>query len=322
MKLVKNIQSTAKKVLQEEAEAILKIVDKIDSDFEACVNHLLNSRGRFVITGIGKSALIAQKIVATLNSTGTPSLFMHAADAIHGDLGMIQPDDTVMCISRSGDTPEIKVLVPLIKRTGVKLISMVSNPKSYLGKNADFILHALAEKEADSLNLAPTTSTTVALALGDALAVCLLECRSFTSTDFAKYHPGGALGKKLYLKVEDIYPNHELPVVSESTPVKEAILEISSKRLGATAVVNEAGLLTGIITDGDVRRMLNTHDSLAGLTAKEIMTVSPKTIESDAYATEALQVMQSKNITQLVVEADNKPVGFVHLHDLLKEGLV
>ena len=322
MKLVKNIQSTAKKVLQEEAEAIQKIIDKIDSDFESCVNHLLNSRGRFVITGIGKSAIIAQKIVATLNSTGTPALFMHAADAIHGDLGMIQDGDTVMCISKSGDTPEIKVLVPLIKRTGVKLIAMVSNPQSYLGKNADFILHALAEREADLLNLAPTTSTTVALALGDALAVCLLECRGFSSTDFAKYHPGGALGKKLYLKVSDIYPNHELPIVQFDTSIKDAIVEISSKRLGATAVVNSDGTLAGIITDGDVRRMLNKYEVLTGLEAKDIMTSNPKTIEPDAYATEALQVMQEKNITSLVVLENQKPIGIVHLHDLLKEGLV
>jgi len=256
LKLIKNIQSTAKKVLEEEANAILKI-PLIDSEFETCVNHLLSLQGRLVVTGIGKSAIIAQKIVATLNSTGTPSLFMHAADAIHGDLGMIQSGDTVMCISRSGDTPEIKVLVPLIKRTNVKLIAMVSNPSSYLGKNADFLLHALAEKEADPLNLAPTTSTTVALALGDALAVCLLEYRGFSSKDFAKYHPGGALGKKLYLKVSDIYPNHELPIVNESSTVKETILEISSKRLGATAVLTENQELAGIITDGDVRRLLH-----------------------------------------------------------------
>ncbi len=322
MKLIKNIQSTAKKVLEDEANSILKIVPLIDSEFESCVNHLLSSSGRFVITGIGKSAIIAQKIVATLNSTGTPSLFMHAADAIHGDLGMIQKGDTVMCISRSGDTPEIKVLVPLIKRTGTKLIAMVSNPSSYLGKNADFILHALAEREADSLNLAPTISTTVALALGDALAVCLIECRGFNSHDFAKYHPGGALGKKLYLKVSDIYPNHELPIVQESSTVKETIIEISSKRLGATAVLKENKEMAGIITDGDVRRMLNQYDNVAGLTAKDIMTISPKSIPPDAYAVEALQIMQEKNITQLVVVQDNKPLGFVHLHDLLKEGLV
>lgn len=322
MKLIKNIQSTAKKVLEDEANSILKIVPLIDSEFESCVNHLLNSSGRLVITGIGKSAIIAQKIVATLNSTGTPSLFMHAADAIHGDLGMIQQGDTVMCISRSGDTPEIKVLVPLIKRTGTKLIAMVSNPSSYLGKNADFVLHALAEREADSLNLAPTISTTVALALGDALAVCLIECRGFNSKDFAKYHPGGALGKKLYLKVSDIYPNHDLPTVRKNSTVKEVIIEISSKRLGATAVLQENGELAGIITDGDVRRMLNQYDNFAELTAKDIMTINPKSVSPDDYAVEALQIMQEKNITQLVVIQDHKPLGFVHLHDLLKEGLV
>ena len=235
---------------------------------------------------------------------------------------MIQQGDTVMCISRSGDTPEIKVLVPLIKRTGTKLIAMVSNPSSYLGKSADFILHALAEREADSLNLAPTISTTVALALGDALAVCLIECRGFNSKDFAKYHPGGALGKKLYLKVSDIYPNHELPTVKENSTVKEAIMEISSKRLGATAVLKENQELAGIITDGDVRRMLNQYDNFAGLTAKDIMTTNPKAVSPDDYAVEALQIMQEKNITQLVVVQHNKPLGFVHLHDLLKEGLV
>jgi arabinose-5-phosphate isomerase len=322
LKLIKNIQSTAKKVLEEEANSILKIIPLIDSEFESCVNHLLNSSGRFVVSGIGKSAIIAQKIVATLNSTGTPSLFMHAADAIHGDLGMVQDGDTVMIISRSGDTPEIKVLVPLIKRTGTKLIAMVSNPNSYLGKNADFKLHALAEKEADPLNLAPTTSTTVALALGDALAVCLLEHRGFSSKDFAKYHPGGALGKKLYLKVSDLYPAHDLPIVYEDTPVKEAILEISSRRLGATAVLKANQELAGIITDGDVRRMLNKYESFAGLSAKDIMTTTPKSVTPDAYAVEALQMMQNKNITQLVVVENNKPLGFVHLHDLLKEGLI
>lgn len=319
---MKNIQSTAKKVLEDEANSILKIIPLIDSEFESCVNHLLNSSGRLVITGIGKSAIIAQKIVATLNSTGTPALFMHAADAIHGDLGMIQQGDNVLCISRSGDTPEIKMLVPLIKRTGTKLIAMVSNPSSYLGKNADFVLHALAEREADSLNLAPTISTTVALALGDALAVCLLECRGFDSKDFAKYHPGGALGKKLYLKVSDIYPNHELPTVYENSTVKDVIIEISSKRLGATAVLKVNGELAGIITDGDVRRMLNQYDNFAELTARNIMTLSPKMVSPDAYAVEALQIMQEKNITQLVVVQKNKPLGFIHLHDLLKEGLI
>lgn len=322
LKLEKNIQSIAKKVLQQEAEAIIKIVEKIDLDFERCVNHLLSSSGRLVVTGVGKSAIIAQKIVATLNSTGTPALFMHAADAIHGDLGMIQPNDTVLCLSKSGDTPEIKVLVPLIKRMGVQLIAMVSNANSYLAQQSDFVLNATVSEEACPLNLAPTTSTTVALALGDALAVCLLELRGFNSKDFAKYHPGGALGKKLYLKVSDIYPHNALPTVYEDTTLKEVILEISSKRLGATAVLKEDGDLAGIITDGDLRRMLNTHESFGTLQAQEIMTKNPTYIAPDEYAVAALQVMQSKNITQLIVVENNKPLGFVHLHDLLREGFV
>lgn len=238
MKLSKNIQSTAKKVLIQEANAILKVSQGIDSDFESCVEYLLRIPGRIIFTGMGKSAIISQKIVATMNSTGTPAIFMHAADAIHGDLGMIQQGDAVICISKSGDTPEIKVLIPLIKRYQVKLIGMVSNKNSYLGQQSDYILHALAEEEADFMNLAPTTSTTVALALGDALAVCLLECRGFTAMDFAKYHPGGALGKRLYLKVADLYPAHEFPVISALASIQEAIHEISSKRLGATAVLD------------------------------------------------------------------------------------
>jgi arabinose-5-phosphate isomerase len=321
LKLSKNIQSTAKKVLTQEADAIMLVSQAIDSEFEACVEHLLAQTGRIVFTGIGKSAIIAQKIVATMNSTGTPALFMHAADAIHGDLGMIQAGDSVICISKSGDTPEIKVLVPLIKRLGVSLIAMVSNKQSYLGQQADFILHALADQEADMMNLAPTTSTTVALALGDALAVCLLECKGFTAQDFAKYHPGGALGKRMYLKVSDIYPQHDFPSIPPTATIQEAIHEISSKRLGATAVVEKNQLL-GIVTDGDVRRMLEKQTDWANIQVVNMMNPTPKTIDSDAYATEALAIMQSLNITQLVVMANKKAVGFVHLHDLLKEGIV
>jgi arabinose-5-phosphate isomerase len=321
LKLSKNIQSTAKKVLTQEAKAILHVSQAIDSEFEACVEHLLARPGRIVFTGIGKSAIIAQKIVATMNSTGTPALFMHAADAIHGDLGMIQSGDSVICISKSGDTPEIKVLVPLIKRLDVSLIAMVSNRESYLGQQANYILHALAEQEADLMNLAPTTSTTVALALGDALAVCLLECKGFTAQDFAKYHPGGALGKRMYLKVSDLYPQHDFPSIVPSATIKEAIHEISSKRLGATAVV-EDGELLGIITDGDVRRMLETQTDWSAIQVIDMMNRTPKTIDSEAYATEALAIMQSLNITQLIVVANKKAVGFVHLHDLLKEGIV
>jgi arabinose-5-phosphate isomerase len=247
---------------------------------------------------------------------------MHAADAIHGDLGMIQIGDAVVCISKSGDTPEIKVLIPLIKRLGVALIAMVSNKKSYLAAQSDFVLHALAEQEADVLNLAPTTSTTVALALGDALTVCLLECRGFTAQDFAKYHPGGALGKRLYLKVGDLYPLHEFPVILPSASIQEAIHEISSKRVGATAVVDVQGDLVGIITDGDVRRMLERSTDWATIQIADMMNTSPKTIDAEAFATEALASMQSNNITQLVVTAQKKAVGFIHLHDLLKEGIV
>jgi arabinose-5-phosphate isomerase len=321
LKLSKNIQSTAKKVLTQEAKAILHVSQAIDSEFEACVEHLLARPGRIVFTGIGKSAIIAQKIVATMNSTGTPALFMHAADAIHGDLGMIQSGDSVICISKSGDTPEIKVLVPLIKRLDVSLIAMVSNRESYLGQQANYILHALAEQEADLMNLAPTTSTTVALALGDALAVCLLECKGFTAQDFAKYHPGGALGKRMYLKVSDLYPQHDFPSIVPSATIKEAIHEISSKRLGATAVV-EDGELLGIITDGDVRRMLETQTDWSAIQVIDMMNRTPKTIDSEAYATEALAIMQSLNITQLIVVANKKALGFVHIHDLLKEGIV
>lgn len=323
MNLPNNIALTAKKVLEAEAAAIYRLADFIDERFESCVRAILVIKGRVVVTGIGKSANIASKIVATLNSTGTPALFMHAADAIHGDLGMIQPEDFVICISKSGSTPEIKVLVPLLKRKGAKLAAMVSSTDSYLAKNADFLLNASVEREACPHNLAPTTSTTAALALGDALAVSLLEARGFSSADFAVLHPGGSLGKRLYLKVEDIYTQNQSPYVGEKASVKEAINEISSKRLGATAVVKEDTLeLIGIITDGDVRRMLNNHDSIGGINAVDIMTVSPLTIEPDQYAAEAMAIMQEKNITQLVVTKSGKFEGFVHLHDLLKEGLI
>ena len=320
-KLEKKIQSVAKKVLQDEAEAILSLKSYINVDFEACVEAVLNSKGRLIITGIGKSAIIGQKIVATMNSTGTPAIFMHAADAIHGDLGMIRAEDMVLCISKSGDTPEIKVLVPLLKRYRNQLIALVSNVDSYLAKNADFVLNAHVEREACPLNLAPTTSTTVALALGDALAMCLLEARDFTSRDFAKYHPGGSLGKKLYLKVRDIFPHNEMPKVSEDADIQTVILEMTSKRLGATAVVGENDELLGIVTDGDLRRMLRDQKDFSTLQAKDIMNAKPKVVSSEEYAANALAIMQEKSITQLVVVEDKRLLGFVHLHDLLKEGL-
>lgn len=322
MNLVKNIQQIAREVLLNEADAIKKISDLIDLDFEYCVKEILQLKGRVVITGVGKSAIIANKIVATLNSTGTPALFMHAADAIHGDLGMVQSEDIVICISKSGNTPEVKVLVPLLKRTGAKLIAMVCNTKSFLATNADFILNATIDQEACPNNLAPTTSTTVHLALGDALAISLLECRGFTSSDFALYHPGGALGKQLYLKVDDIYPQNELPKVQEDALIKDTILEISSKRLGAAAVENKEGLLIGVITDGDLRRMMENHNEIGKLLARDIMNKSPKTIEAGEFAVKALNMMQSNNIAQLIVTQEGKVVGFIHLHDILREGIV
>ncbi|MEJ8802802.1 KpsF/GutQ family sugar-phosphate isomerase [Pontibacter sp. H249] len=323
MNLVNNIALTAKKVLHAEADAIARLAEFIDESFENCVEAILRSKGRVVVTGIGKSANIATKIVATLNSTGTPALFMHAADAIHGDLGMIQPDDFVICISKSGNTPEIKVLVPLLKRKGSKLAALVSSTDSYLAQSADFILNANVEREACPHNLAPTTSTTAALAMGDALAVSLLEARGFSSSDFAHLHPGGSLGKRLYLMVGDIYGYNQAPNVNENASLKEIIIEISSKRLGATAVVKDGSKeLVGIITDGDLRRMLNKYDSTEGIKASDIMTPSPLTIEPEQYAAEALAIMQEKSITQLIVTKSGNFEGFVHLHDLLKEGLV
>ncbi|MDO6389543.1 KpsF/GutQ family sugar-phosphate isomerase [Pontibacter sp. BT731] len=323
MNLLNNIALTAKKVLTDEAEAIARLADFIDESFEDCVKAILNIKGRVVVTGIGKSANIATKIVATLNSTGTPALFMHAADAIHGDLGMIQPDDFVICISKSGNTPEIKVLVPLLKRKGAQLAALVSSTDSYLAQSADFVLNASVEREACPHNLAPTTSTTAALALGDALAVSLLEARGFSSADFATLHPGGSLGKRLYLKVDDIFRQNMAPQVSENAALKDIIIEISSKRLGATAVVKDGTAeLVGIITDGDLRRMLNKYDSIEGIRASDIMTASPLSIEPETYAAEALAIMQEKNITQLIVTKAGKFEGFVHLHDLLKEGLI
>lgn len=322
MNVAKNIRTIARDVLLNESKAIENLINFIDSDFEACVRYIFQSKGRVVITGIGKSAIIANKIVATLNSTGTPALFMHAADAIHGDLGMIQHEDIVICISKSGNTPEIKVLVPLLKRRGSKLVALVSNINSYLAQQADFVLNATISEEACPHNLAPTTSTTVHLAMGDALAVCLLELRDFSSQDFAQYHPGGSLGKQLYLKVEDIFVQHELPLVRLETPLKDVIIEISSKRLGATAVVDDQKRLLGIVTDGDLRRMLQKETNLAQLTAADIMTKTPKTINRDEFAVLALQIMQQNNITQLVVKDGEKVAGFVHLHDLLKEGIV
>jgi arabinose-5-phosphate isomerase len=322
LKLTKNIKSSAIKVLQLEADAIQNLINYIDDEFEACVEAILNSKGRVVITGIGKSAIIANKIVATMNSTGTPAIFMHAADAIHGDLGMVQKDDFVICISKSGNTPEIKVLVPLLKRLGSKLIALVSNIDSYLAENADYVLNATISEEACPNNLAPTTSTTAHLALGDALAVCLLEAKGFSSDDFAKYHPGGALGKQLYLTVGDVVPKNMVPKVREDAKLSEIIMEISSKRLGATVVLDANDQLLGIITDGDLRRMLEKMQDITKVLARDIMTFNPKSIEVDEYAIRALNRMKEFNITQLVAMKGEKVVGFIHIHDLMKEGIV
>lgn len=317
----KKIIEIAKKTVEEESKAILKLTDFIDDNFTKSVNYILNSQGRVVITGIGKSAIIASKIVATMNSTGTPAIFMHAADAIHGDLGIIQKDDVVICISKSGNTPEIKVLVPLLKRGNNKLIAITSNKNSVLGQQADCVLYAHVEKEACPNNLAPTTSTTAQLVLGDALAICLLEMKQFGSSDFAKYHPGGALGKRLYLKVSDIVANNQKPQVSPETDIKKVIVEISEKMLGATAVVDGQDII-GVVTDGDIRRMLSKTDTITGLTAKDIMTANPKTIEANTLAIDALDVMETNKITQLLVTENNTYVGVIHLHNLVQEGLI
>ena len=321
MKERDDILRLAKNALKLEIEGIQQVSDSLNIDFVKSVNAILTSKGRVVITGIGKSAIIAQKIVATLNSTGTPALFMHAADAIHGDLGMIQQDDVVICISKSGNTPEIKVLTPLLKQAGNILIGIVGDINSFLAKHANLVLDTTTTQEACPHNLAPTTSTTAQLAMGDALAVCLLESRAFTSSDFARFHPGGALGKRLYLKVGDLAAQNEKPQVSPNTPVKEVLLEITKNRLGAAAVV-ENSKLVGVITDGDIRRMLEKGQFSETFTAKDIMGKNPKTIDASALAVDALQQMRSLNISQILVIENGVYAGIVHLHDLLKEGII
>lgn len=305
-----------------EAEAVKNLAALLDDRFEEIISVLAACKGRIVISGIGKSAIIAQKIVATLNSTGSPSIFLHAADAIHGDLGMVQQDDVVIVISKSGESPEIKVLVPLIKNFGNPLIGMVGNTASYLATHADYVLNTTVKKEACPNNLAPTTSTTAQLVMGDCLAVCLMEERGFEVSDFAKLHPGGALGKKLYLRVSDLCADNEKPSVHIGQSVKEVILEMTRKRLGVTAVLNNAGQLAGVITDGDLRRMLERTTSIEGIEAGHIMSQKPKTIEASEMAVNALDIMRQNNITQLLVVEGDRYVGIVHLHDLIKEGLI
>lgn len=320
-KSIDKIIELAKTTISIEADSINNLKNYINTDFAACVKLIHESNGRVVITGIGKSAIIAQKIVATMNSTGTPAIFMHAADAIHGDLGTIQKEDTVICISKSGNTPEIKVLVPLLKNGGNKLIAIVGNVDSYLAQQADYILNSTVEKEACPNNLAPTSSTTAQLAMGDALAVCLLDVKEFTSADFAKYHPGGALGKKLYLKVGDISVQNQKPQVKLDDSIKTVIVEISSKRLGATAVVDGTKLV-GVITDGDIRRMLEKNDSISSIKASDIMNTTPKQIDAGELAVNAMQLLEKYNISQLIVTDNGSYHGFIHLHDLIKEGLL
>lgn len=315
-------QEIARKTIIAEAEAIKNLANYIDEDFSKIVDLIFESKGRVIITGIGKSANIANKIVATLNSTGTPSIFMHAADAIHGDLGIIQPDDIIICLSKSGNTPEIKVLVPLIKARKNLLIGMVSNIKSYLGQNADYVIISTVSQEACPNNLAPTSSTTAQLVMGDTLAICLLEKRGFSKDDFAMVHPGGALGKQLYMKVDDIYINNEKPSVGMDDTIKNVIIEISSKRLGATAVIDKEGYLKGIITDGDIRRMLQNNESIEDLVASDIMSFNPKTVSNTELAINAFHLMENSNITQLIVMKNKKYSGMIHLHDILKEGIV
>jgi arabinose-5-phosphate isomerase len=305
-----------------EAQSIQDLAAYINEDFERAIHTIAKCKGRLVISGIGKSAVIAQKIVGTLNSTGTPSIFMHAADAIHGDLGIVQQEDVVMIISKSGSSPEIKVLVPLIKNFGNILIAMVGNTDSDLARHANILLNTTVEQEACPNNLAPTTSTTAQLAMGDAIAVCLMELKGFSTDDFAKFHPGGMLGKKLYLRISDIYTYNEKPSVLLDQTLKEVIVEITKKRLGATAVVDNKGALRGIITDGDLRRMLEKNHVSEDLRAKDIMTSNPKTIEADELAINALDTMRKHEITQIIVVKEGRYLGMVHLHDLLKEGFI
>ena len=321
MKSPDKIKRIARKVIRMETESVKALQKQVNADFVRVVSLILGSKGRVVITGMGKSAIIAQKIVATLNSTGTPAVFMHAGDAVHGDLGTIQQSDIVICISKSGNTPEIKVLVPLLKVAGNTLIALCGNPGSYLGSNADLLLNCSVKEEACPHDLAPTSSTTAQLVMGDALAVCLLECRNFSASDFAKFHPGGSLGKRLYLKVKDLSSQNECPKVRPSDPVKKVILEISAKRLGAAAVVENKKLI-GVITDGDLRRMLGKNSSIDKLKARDIMNSRPKTIADGALAVEAMKKLREHNITQLIVTENGKFAGFVHFHDLIREGIL
>lgn len=317
-----DIRSVGLRTIQMEASAIAALQPMVNEAFEKAVKAIAGCSGKLVISGIGKSALIAQKIVATLNSTGSPAIFLHAADAIHGDLGIVQEEDVVMIISKSGESPEIKVLIPLIKNFGNILIGMVGNTSSYLARQSDIMLNTTVSEEACPHNLAPTSSTTAQLVMGDAIAVVLMELKGFGSDDFAKFHPGGILGKKLYLRVSDLYINNEKPLVGPEATLKQVIVEISRKRLGVTGVADENGLLLGIITDGDLRRMLEKNESLDTVKAKDIMTEKPKFIAPEALAVDALDLLRKNDITQLVVATEGRYHGIIHLHDLVREGLI
>ena len=321
MKSSAEIKKIAKETILLEVDAISKLQNRIEDDFVNVINLILNAKGRLIVVGIGKSANIANKMVATFNSTGQPAIFVHAADAIHGDLGNIQSDDVVICISKSGNTPEIKALLPFIKNMGNAVIALTGNMDSFLAMESDYTLDVSVEKEACPNNLAPTSSTTAQLVMGDALAVSLLACKEFTDKDFARFHPGGTLGKRLYLKLIDILSSESNPIVSSESPINEVIIEISNKRLGATAVVDN-DILSGIITDGDLRRMLGEVKDFTDLKAKDIMNISPKTIVVDSLAFDALQVMEQNNISQLIVVDGSKYVGIVHLHEIIKEGVI
>ncbi|MDR2284934.1 MAG: KpsF/GutQ family sugar-phosphate isomerase [Sphingobacterium sp.] len=321
MKSNSEIKKEAIEVLELEAKALLNVASKINDDFVEVIHLILNLQGRVILTGIGKSAIIAQKIVATLNSTGTPAIFMHAADAIHGDLGIIQENDLIIAISKSGNTPEIKVLIPFLKQTKNKMVAIVGNMNSFLAEQSDYRLDTTVEREACPNNLAPTTSTTAQLAMGDALAVCLQTARQFTDRDFAKYHPGGALGKQLYLKVGDVSNLNARPSVQPKDTIKQLIITITKHRLGATAVLDHEKII-GIITDGDIRRMLEKHDDISQLSAIDIMSKNPKEIEEGELAANALHKMRENNISQLLVTKNGVYAGIIHIQDLLKEGII
>lgn len=321
MRTAEEIKNIALQVINEEKNAVDNLSRSIGKGFVDAVETIFSSKGRVIVTGIGKSANIAAKIVSTFNSTGTPALFMHAADAIHGDLGMVQPGDVVVCISKSGNTPEIKVLVPLIKNFGNTLIAIVGNTESFLAMQADIVIDTTVDHEASPNNLAPTSSTTAQLVIGDALAVALIECRNFSAADFARFHPGGALGKQLYLRVDDLYKQNDRPMVTPDTGLRDTILEMTSKRLGCAVVVDQDKVV-GIVCDGDLRRMMKKYEKLDHLKAGDIMTPNPKTVSPAEYAVNALNMMRSNAITQLAVVEEGSYLGVIHIHDVLREGII